>query len=334
MNIKLEEKRINDLIQCNEPIIAIGSVMRSGGNMLNRLFDNHINLRTYHSELLFSILSDNTNTNPKIKLATFPKYDLENTDTENIFDDLAMKNDIFIELNTKSGWIKTNYDNPLPFYYDRLFHKKIFLSLCEKNMNKQRDIFDNYMTGFFNSYWDYQNLYGNNKKYITNYWPGFILYEENVKRFFKTYPEGRIISVIRNPFQWAGSAKKRRPEEFGETYMDNLWLSSIEKSLHLKEKYSDKFILINFDDLVIHTKNSMNTLCEILDISFHESLLEPTFNGMSIEANSIFILQQKSGIVKTALNNYKKILDREDMDMIEQKYINIFNKTKSLAIKV
>jgi hypothetical protein len=35
MNIKLEEKRINDLIQCNEPIIAIGSVMRSGGNGLS-----------------------------------------------------------------------------------------------------------------------------------------------------------------------------------------------------------------------------------------------------------------------------------------------------------
>ena len=327
-----EKQRFQNIVRCDEPLIAIGSVMRSGGNLLNRLFDNHGELRTYHSELLFSVLSDYIVYEP-LKAARFPIYK-GLTDTDYIFEDLANKNDIYLLSAARKGFVKVNYDNPLPFLYKRKLHKKIFRYLCNKGVSKQRDIFNNYLTGFFNSYIDYQSLYGFRKKYTTVYWPGFVLFQENVDKFFSVYPDGKIISIMRNPLQWAGSAKKRRPAEFNTDYMDSHWLKSAKNSIYFNDKYGDSFVLVEFDDIVRKTRKMMMKLCDKLGLSFESLMTYPTFNGMPIEANSINTENQQLGIVSNILESYEKILTREEIVIVKDRYIKTYKTAIDFALNI
>jgi len=328
--------RINNFVKCDEPLISIASVMRSGGNLLNRLFDSHSHLRTYHSELLFGVMSDFTSKNKKLKSARFPFYEHFN-DVEAIFDELST-NDPFIGKAMYNGWVKVNYEKPLPFFYDRSFHKEIFIKLCTKGNLNQRKILDNYVTGFFNSYIDCQGIYSSDKQYVTTYWPGFVLIESNVERFLSVYPDGKLISIIRNPLQWAGSTKKRASERasdpFNFDYMDKLWLDSVKKSVLFKKKYPNKFILIDFKNLVVNTERMMIELCGALGLPFENSMTSPTINSIPVEANSINKENQLVGIVHAVLNSYKYILNEEEIVEINDRYSGIYNDSDSMMLSL
>lgn len=324
-----EKHRLNNITQCKEPLLAISSVMRSGGNLLKRLFDGHSQLRTYHSELLFSVASSS---DPAYQFNKFPIH-RNSEDLEYIFKFLT-KNDWYLQLASFDGFVKTNYDNPLPFIYKRRLHKKIFIDLCKNHKPSQREILNNYITGFFNAYIDYQSLYGIDKKYTTTYWPGFVLCKENIDRFFSVYNDGKIVHIFRNPFSWAGSAKKRAPQLFNKEYMDNLWLKSTENAIFFKEKYLQNFICIDFDNLLSKTEEVMMTLCSNLKLQYENSMAYPTFNGMAIEANSVNIENRGYGIVKNVLKSYEKILTKDDLTFIGENYSEIYRHAKSLAVKV
>ena len=323
----IDKQKLSNVVPCSEPIVAIGSMMRSGGNLLNRLLDGHIELRTYHSELLFGVYSDFINPKQPTLLSKFP-----------IFDDLHKPRRIFQKLIRKEkaltkaafkGFIKVK--PPVSFIYKRRLHKKIFLEQCSKGVSNSRQIFDNYLTGFFNSYIDCQSLHGH-KKFITTYWPGFTLCEENVDRFFLAYPQGKIIHIFRSPYSWAGSAKKRDPERFNWQYMDQLWLASTEIGIAWKQKHDQNFLCIDFDDLVVDTSKIMKTLSEKLDIEYSNSLIYPTFNRQAIAANSIHIENQKKGIVSEVLTGYKKVISNEEIEIIRKRYSKIFAEAKKLCL--
>ena len=315
------ENRYNSLVKCDEPLIVIASVMRSGGNLLNRLLDGHKQLRTYHSELLFGVMSDISSTNEALNISRFPIFQSE-LDFNNIFNALT-ENDPFIEQAMQSGWVKVNYDRPLPFCYDRKFHRDIFLKLCEYGVKGNRDILNNFVTGFFNSYLDCQGLY-EKKKYTTTYWPEFLIYNKNIEDYFSVYPDGKIISIIRNPLQWAGSAKKRSPNLFNLQYMDELWLESVNMTLSLKDKYKDNIILLNLDDLVLNTTATMNELSSFLGLDFQNEMIEPTINSMPVEANSINNELQVTGIVSDVLKSYEKVLSANDISDVTKRYFPVY----------
>ncbi len=326
-----EKHRLKNLVLTKEPIVAIGSVMRSGGNLLNRLFDNHVNLRTYHFERLFGIFSDFTHSSVNLSLAHFPIIE-SISDFDNIFKCLAHKNDYIPIENARNGYVKVNYNNPLPFMYNRRFHKKIFKLLCKNELSNQRDIFNNYLSGFFNSFINYQNLYGIEKKYTTTYWPNFVIYKKNIERFFNVYPDGKLISIIRNPLEWAGSAKRRKPLEFNYQYMDSLWLSSFKNSCEFRTKYPDKFILLDFDQLVIETSEVMNRVCNFLDIKYNNFMTIPTFNGYLIEANSIRKQNQKKGIIKEVTRSYSDCLEPMEIEEIKDRYLHLYEEEKVMFL--
>lgn len=321
------KNRINNIINCNQPLIAIASVMRSGGNLLNRFFDGHSQLRTYHSEMLFGVLNDLTLTKGHVlKIQHFPLID-SHYGSEDIFNQLS-KNDPYIkEMGKSGGWVKVNYNNPRPFFYDAQLHKNIFMQIC-RNTDSTRDILDKYITSYFNSYIDYQGLYSDDKLFTTTYWPDFIMDDINIERFFMSYPTGFIISIIRNPLQWAGSAKKRRPKEFNYDYMDSLWKKSADSSINWS--CNNNVILIDFDDLINNTNYIMNKLCKLIGIKYSDTLCNPTFNSMSIEGNSINRENQKTNIVKTVLHSYNEVLNDSEIKEISERYLPLFNSAKKL----
>ena len=70
--------------------------------------------------------------------------------------------------------------------------------------------------------------------------------------------------------------------------------------LEAHRNYKEKVLIIKFEELVKFTKKIWKNI-KILKIRFQKSMLQPTFNGESVESNSSF---------KTSIGIDRKVISR------------------------
>jgi hypothetical protein len=157
--------------------------------------------------------------------------------------------------------------------------------------------------------------------------------KENMEAFFEIYPDGRLISLIRDPKNWYPSAARHKPHIYGdiEEALD-LWLKSARAILWNKERYGDRVCILTFEDLVDKTESVMHYLADFLGIKFDDILLTPTFNKFPIKANTSFNAQHH-GIINTTLNRYKTLSD-EQLNIINQMSADLNSQVLDLAVRV
>jgi hypothetical protein len=191
------------------------------------------------------------------------------------------------------------------------------------------------MTSYFQAWVNNQNLLGV-KKYITAFTPRMAMMDTNMASFFNIYPQGRLISVVRDPKNWFPSATRHQLEKYGDIKKAlDQWVDSARSMVRNKQKYGDRVCIITFEDLVGRTEAVMRYLAVFLNLNFDDLLLTPTFNKLPIKPNTSFKLE-KPGIMISALERYKT-LSREELAEIEKTtgevyqevlgYVPVFHKT-------
>jgi len=285
------------------PLALISQIQRSGGSMLSQLFDGHPQVHAHPHELKFGY--------PKKYI--WPPIDLGNRPDrwfEILFEDIVVR-------HFRYGYKKmAKYEDTFLFIFLPYLQKKLFLKHLESiDKVNQRDVFDAYMTSYFGAWVNNQNRLGD-KKFITAFTPRLAIMETNMALFFKIYPDGRLISVVRNPKNWFPSAKRHQLDKYGDiTKALDQWNESTRSMVRNKKDYGDRVCIITFDDLVQRTEPVMRYLSDFLNIRFDDILLTPTFNKIPIKPNTSFKLE-KPGIMISALERYKT-LSREELDTIE-----------------
>jgi hypothetical protein len=156
--------------------------------------------------------------------------------------------------------------------------------------------------------------------------------KENMEFFFKVYPDGRLISVIRDPRNWFPSAVRHNFEKYGDGEMSkalNQWNENALSILKNKERYKHRAIIISFEDLIQKTEPVMRSLADFLNIEFGDILLVPTFNRFPMVANTSFRPEKAGSVNSSTLSRYKT-LTHEDLDIIEKmtgvNYQKVLNK--------
>ena len=98
-----------------------------------------------------------------------------------------------------------------PFMYLPILQKQIFIKYLEsvEPLNPCH-VFNAQMTACFGTWLNYQN-HGLDKKFVTAYASGFTMQNETINNFFEIYPDGRLISIIREPVHWFVSASRLEP---------------------------------------------------------------------------------------------------------------------------
>ena len=156
--------------------------------------------------------------------------------------------------------------------------------------------------------------------------------QQNCESFFADYPDGYLITLVREPVSWFASARVHQPEEYGhiEKAID-LWCISAKASLRNYKRFGkEKVMIIKFEELLENPEIVMGNIANFLGISVEPTLLNPTFNGISIKADSSFevnshgILQdpkKRSNLVNQAEKNY-----------IEQKTKNLYSMFEGFSI--
>ena len=156
--------------------------------------------------------------------------------------------------------------------------------------------------------------------------------QENMDIFFEVYPEGRLISLIRDPKNWFPSALRHGPKLYGDLRPAlSQWQESAQAMLRNKKRYSGRICLFTFEDLVTKTEAVMRYLAEFLDVEFKDILLLPTFNKSPIKAHTSFKVENH-GILKGTQSRYKTLTGSE-LDTIEEMTADIYSRVLKEVVK-
>jgi hypothetical protein len=300
--------------------VLISQIQRSGGSLLSQLFDGHPEVHAHPHELKIGYP----------KKDTWPRLDLNN-EPRRWFETLFESNVIN---HFKMGYKKQrNLEETFLFLFLPSLQQQLFLNYLDSVYSiTQRDIIDAYMTSYFGAWLNNQN-YSGEKKFITAFTARLAMGRDNVEAFFDIYPEGRLISVIRDPRNWYPSAANHKPLVYGDIRKAlSLWEKNAREMLWDKEKYGDRVCILTFEDLVGKTEAVMRYLADLLKINFNADLLIPTFNKYPIEANTSFKTQQR-GIIKGTLNRYKT-LSQEELGIIESMIGGLHRDVLSIRAKI
>jgi hypothetical protein len=253
------------------PLALISQISFSGGSLLNRLLDGHSKLHTYPRAFAVDSLSK----------GSWPKIDIKGKPEEWL--NLISKT---IDIaGIREGIEQSEEDIArFPFMYLSILQKQIFIKYLESvDPVNTRHIFDAHMTACFGAWLNYQN-HGLDKKFVTAYAPGFTMQNEAINNFFEIYPDGRLISIIRDPVHWFVSASRLEPQGCGDAESAlSHWKKSVLAAIQIQEKFGDRVCLIQFEDLVTQTESVMRFLSEFLAIPYEDILLTPTFDGIPIQ---------------------------------------------------
>jgi len=286
------------------PLALISQIQRSGGSLLSQLFDGHPEIHAHPHEMMIGYT----------KKHVWPRIDLSEPPErwfEVLFEDMVIE-------HAAAGYRKGRKENEtFPFIFFPSLQKKIFLNYLDSAQSiTLRDVFDAYMTSYFGAWLNNQNYIGQ-KKFITAFTPRLAMIKENMEFFFEVYPDGRLISLVRDPKNWFPSALRHGPKKYGDLRgAISQWQESAQAMLRNKEKYGDRVCLIKFEDLVSKTEAVMRYLAEFLNIEFDDMLLVPTFNTLQIRANTSFNVENH-GILNSTLSRYRT-LTGEELDTIER----------------
>ena len=301
------------------PLVLISQIQRSGGSLLSQLFDGHPEVHPHPHELMLGYK----------KKHVWPRIDLkENPERwfRVLFENMVIK-------HTNEGYKKGKEDKEsFPFIFNPYLQEKIFLEYVDSvKPLTLRTVLDAYMTSYFGAWLNNQN-YDGKKKFVTAFTPRLSVMQENMDIFFDVYPDGRLISLIRDPKNWFPSALRHGPKVYGDLRSAlTQWKESAQAMLRNKKRYSDRVCLVTFEDLVTKTEAVMRYLAEFLDIEFRDILLLPTFNKLPIKAHTSFKVE-KYGILNSTLSRYKTLTGPE-LDTIDKMTGEIYARVLKEIIK-
>jgi hypothetical protein len=128
--------------------------------------------------------------------------------------------------------------------------------------------------------------------------------------FWDDYPDGHLISIVRDPVDWYASARRHHADYADLERALGLWQSSAEHALGARDLRQEQVTIVLFRDLVENTAKAMDYICSAVGLASEPSLLTPTYNGRPVLSNSSF---QPHGGVDPAAADRTAALTRDEL---------------------
>jgi hypothetical protein len=300
--------RLSHIRFIDKPLVFVSEVQRSGGTLMGRLFDGHPQLYAHPHELWIG----------RPNKYHWPKLDLSGTPREWF---VALREDRVL-YQAETGVVTPKKGDRLPFVFSQNLQKEIFCKVAEERKpTTQRQILDCYITSYFNAWLDYQGLHRNpaDVKYWSVFTARMAVDPEQCARFFADYPDGYLISVVRDPLSWFASARHHWPAQYGEIEPAiALWRDSTRAAIRNFHSYSGRVVLLDFASLIADTAGTMRHVCDHIGLDFAPSLTRPTFNGLPILSNSSFSQETAGQIMQSVTRRGEELSPDETAYITEQ----------------
>jgi sulfotransferase family protein len=295
------ERPLRELARVDQPLVLITQAQRSGGTLLQRLLDGH----------------------PQCHVVPFQFRGLDEAIKNGLSDPQQAWNALYDpklldrfrhgHRQRKHQVLRDGevYPFTLPPDLQRTIYDECAARLDEPGT---RGLIECYLTAFFNAWLDYRNLQGS-KRWLVAFEPAVASGGARRSRLRRVYPDGRIVSILRDPWSWYASASRWEPRWRDREEALDHWCRVADGTRSWKRAVGADFRLIRFEDLLLHTEEIMRKLAAWLEIEFVPGLLEPTFNGQPIIGNTGF------GDVSTGVSARPLERAREELDAADVAYI-------------
>jgi Sulfotransferase family len=293
------------LVEVRQPLVLISQPPRSGGTLMMRLFDGHPSCHAAGHELSARLW----------KLTAAYTGDPDSA-WERIYDDGLETR--FHRGHRQARKQLSGTREKHPFLLPPALHRRLYdIALARFGGGSERSVLDSYFTAYFNGWLNNQNLNGSQpKRWITGFTPRMIVQSEYVDRFWTAYPDGRLISIVRNPRSWYASARVWSQEWRRIDWSIGQWCDGVSAAMRLKAERPDQVHLVAFEELVKNTEKSMRRIAKLLGLPFDPALVEPTFNRTPMPANSSFPVR-RAGLISAPLNREKEQLTAAELKEID-----------------
>lgn len=273
------------------PLLMVAQVQRSGGTLFSQLLDGHSELWVFPGEMHIA--------KPKSSWPTVRPEQYPSITFRKLVDHRCIE-------YARVGYSKTLRGSAKEsFNYDvNLHHSQFCAMFRELPPKSSREILDMFFTSFFATWRRRASNRTDEREptYYCGFAAGFEADENAVMRYFRDYPDGHLVSLLRSPDNWLPSALKK--ETSRRKFQDvrkalGKWRKSadaIERNLNL---YPGRVTVIDFRSLILNTRDVMEEFCTRLGLKFEEAVLSPSFDGLPIESNSSF--QAVKGSIDTSV---------------------------------
>jgi hypothetical protein len=259
------------------PLILISQLPRSGGTLLSQLLDGHPALHVYPWEMKIGYPSK----------GYWPALDLDNL-ADRLFATLFHAELAYL---ARKGYRKTGKSRQrqkrLRFDYSPIEHYRSFVRSLPRERTR-RTVLDTYFNTFFQA-WHHGTK---NAAYIAGFVPTMAKNLDSIANFFTDYPDGHLVSILRDPADWFVSRRahtKRglpRYDDLGQEMLT--WNVMAQLALRYRRMYGNRFLLLSFNDLVTNREGTMRRVCDWCGLDFHPCLLDQTFAGNVVTPNTNF----------------------------------------------
>lgn len=327
--------------------IYLGTINRSGGSLLARLFDGHEDVASYPVEVSFP---NNNQIAPDLESVTGIPRHIPNYNTSDVYDYYQLANISPSRIHPVHKWGKESGDHigVRKNYLEKEFYGKVktdfnyekFISLFDdycKEVVTYKDIINAKHKAYFTA-WDNNSYAGKMKFVVWHDSAGF--YISNHSKYFDEFDDSFWIYPVRSVYGYIGSEKtrlarryfgsRRFPKiKFPNTFVKrfnnydidahiNSWLAAYTRVVLFQEKYkiNERFLVYSYENLVNNTEDVMKAICKKINLNYAETLLEPTlarnpWGGSSHQGKQF-------GVNSLLADYYKEVLTEEEIMQINK----------------
>jgi hypothetical protein len=295
------------LARVDQPLVLISQAQRSGGTLLLRLLDGH----------------------PECHVAPFQLRGLDaaaKRPPQSVREAWRLLWDPKLARRYEAGHRQRKHDvledeDVFPFELEPERQRSIFEACAQAHAAPSlRDYFDCYFTAYFDGWRDYANREGR-KRWVVGFEPAVARSLSRRSALRNVYPDGRVISVVRDPWSWYASARRWEPRWAAREAALDHWCEVARGTIKWRRharKAGGGMRLVTFETLLSETEPTMRLIAEWLGIEFRRELTVPTFNGRPIRANTSF-RDVATEVSTKPLERARDELSPEDVDYIESR---------------
>jgi hypothetical protein len=296
------------------PLILISQLPRSGGTLLSQLLDGHPALHVYPWEMKIGYPSK----------GCWPALELD-ASPDRLFATLFHAELAYL---ARKGYRKRGKTRQrqkrLNFDYSPIEHYRSFVHSLPRERSR-RTVLDTYFNTFFHA-WHHRT---EKAAYIAGFVPTMAKNLDSIADFFSDYPDGGLVSILRDPADWFVSRRahtKRglpRYDDIGQEMLT--WNGMAKLAVEYRRIYGDQFLLLSFKDLVTDREGTMRRVCNWCGLDFLPCLLTQTFAGNIVPPNTNFEdpIEELAG----------RVLDRKHL-LTERERTQIYASTRRLRAEL
>ena len=300
----LRAARLRAPVAVDQPLVLISQAQRSGGTLLLRLLDGSHECYVAPFQLR--------------RIDEVAK--LQSTDPARVWRTIY---DPKLADRFRSGHRQVKHDvlrdqHVFSFMLDPDLQRAIYdARVGECKEPTTRELVDCYFTSYFNAWLDYANADPTRKRWVVGFEPGVARAKGIEQLTGDLYPDGRMISIVRDPWSWYASARRWEPRWRNRELAIDYWCRVGRGTLKWRKRTRPGFITLSFDDLLARTEETVRFVAAWLEVDDGPELLVPTFNGRPIGANTSFA-DVSTEVSTKPLERAGQELDEDDMRYVSE----------------